>query len=183
MATGYWRIVPTFIPTRFELFDHTPIETDRTSVAVQILIPGATAYETLTVSDLGSYDLANPHSFPLTIDPADVAAETGSSFRDGLYRFKITFVIGSDTYTFEEYFLFIPESDRCIRTKLDTYLKSVCNLCKETKQLNTLQELVVLRQGTLIDVDHNEITAAKEKIVLMQNICNGTGCTCACGCS
>lgn len=187
--TGYWRITTKQIAgaVNFVLYDHLPNGSERTSLDVKILVPGETVYEALTESGLGSYDAANPHSFTLDIAPEDVAAETATSFRDGIYRFRITYVIGADTYVFEEYFLHIPVIDACISEKLATYLKSMCDLCKEKKQLQTLQELVTIRQGVLLDLglaspSDARITSANEKVTLLTNICEGTGCTCVCGC-
>lgn len=187
--TGYWRITTKSIAgaVNFVLYDHLPNETARTGLDVRIKIPGKTAYEFLTEADLGSYDAANPHSFTLDIAPGDVSDETGTSFRDGVYQFYIRYTIGSDTYTFEEYFLHIPVIDKCISDKLDTYLKSMCDLCKEKKQLQTLQELVVIRQGVLLDLGlatppDARVTSAKEKVTLLDNICKGSSCTCVCGC-
>lgn len=187
--TGYWRITTKTLAgaVNFVLYDHLPNGTARTELDVKIQIPGATAYEDLTEADLGSYDVDNPHSYTLNIAPGDVAAETATSFRDGIYRFKITYVIGADTYVFEEYFLHIPVIDKCISDKLETYLKSMCDLCKEKKQLQTLQELVTIRQGVLLDLglaspSDARVTSANEKITLLTNICKGTGCTCVCGC-
>ncbi len=187
--TGYWRITTELKAgaVNFVLYDHLPNGEERTSLDVKIQIPGEDVYESLTESDLGSYDVDNPHSFTLDIAPGDVSDETGTSFRDGIYRFKIVYSIGSDQYTFEEYFLHIPVIDKCISDKLETYLKSMCNLCKEKKQLQTLQELVTIRQGVLLDLglaspSDARVTSANEKITLLTNICKGTGCTCVCGC-
>jgi hypothetical protein len=187
--TGYWRITTKAIAgaVNFVLYDHLPNGTARTNLDVKVQIPGKTAYLDLTEADLGSYDAANPHSFTLDIAPGDVADETAASFRDGIYKFKIVYEIGADTYTFEEYFLHIPVIDKCISDKLDTYLKSMCNLCKEQKQLQTLQELVTIRQGVLLDIGlatppDARVTSANEKITLLDNICKGNGCTCVCGC-
>jgi hypothetical protein len=185
--TGYWRITTKAIAgaVNFVLYDHLPNGTARTNLDVKVQIPGKTAYLDLTEADLGSYDAANPHSFTLDIAPGDVADETAASFRDGIYKFKIVYEIGADTYTFEEYFLHIPVIDKCISDKLDTYLKSMCNLCKEQKQLQTLQELVTIRQGVLLDIGlatppDARVTSANEKITLLDNICKGNGCTCVC---
>lgn len=187
--TGYWRITTKAIAgaVNFVLYDHLPNGTARTNLDVKVQIPGKAAYLDLTEADLGSYDAANPHSFTLDIAPGDVADETAASFRDGIYKFKIVYEIGADTYTFEEYFLHIPVIDKCISDKLDTYLKSMCNLCKEQKQLQTLQELVTIRQGVLLDIGlatppDARVTSANEKITLLDNICKGNGCTCVCGC-
>ena len=187
--TGYWRITTKAIAgaVNFVLYDHLPNGTARTNLDVKVQIPGKTAYLDLTEADLGSYDAANPHSFTLDIAPGDVADETAASFRDGIYKFKIVYEIGAATYTFEEYFLHIPVIDKCISDKLDTYLKSMCNLCKEQKQLQTLQELVTIRQGVLLDIGlatppDARVTSANEKITLLDNICKGNGCTCVCGC-
>ena len=187
--TGYWRISTKLVSgvTVFALYDHLPSETTRGTMSVKIQIPGADEYETLTLADLGDYDTANPHSFTLDIAPGDVSDETGTSFRDGIYRFEIVYSFNGDTYTFSEYYLHIPVIDKCISDKLETYLKSMCNLCKEKDQLQTLQELVVIRQGVLLDIGlpvsvDTRITSANEKIALLENICKGNGCTCVCGC-
>lgn len=187
--TGYWRVVHQAINgvMNFRLYDHLPSETTRTSMNVYIQIPGQDDYETLTLADLGSYDTTNPHSFTIDIAPGDVSDETGTSFRDGIYRFKVVYSFGGDTYTYEEYYLFIPVIDKCISDKLETYLKSSCDLCKEKKQLQTLQELVVIRQGVVLDLGLKNppdarVTSANEKITLLSNICKGNSCTCVCGC-
>jgi hypothetical protein len=38
-----------------------------------------------------------------------------------------------------------------------------------------LTELVILRQGALLDIKNGRITKAAQKVVLMDNICTGTG--------
>ena len=184
--TGYWRITTKSINgvTNFRLFDHLPDESTRNALDVRIQVPGATELLQLTEADLGQYEAANPGSYSLDIAPEDVSDVSGTSFPDGVYRFKIVFQISTDTYTYDEYYLHIPEIDKCITDKLNTYLKSMCNLCKETDQLRTLQELVVIRQGIMLDLNPaiERITSAKEKVTLLQNICEGNGCTCVCGC-
>lgn len=108
----------------FELFDHLPNATTRTSLVVKVTIPGATE-ETLAagiIGSVGDYLLDNPWSNPLKIEPADVTAETGSTFRDGVYRFNVSYDIGGTVYEFDERILYIPVIDAAISTKLDTYL-------------------------------------------------------------
>jgi len=182
MATGYWKI--NVVNGNFELQDFTPVGTARTNLVVKLTIPGATEEETLTglTGSTGDYDVANPHSFPLKIEPADVTAETGSTFRDGVYRFNVSFDITSTTYTFDERFLYIPKVDAAISTKLDAYLKDLCNKCSSADKLRTLQELVVLRQGAQLDINADRFTAAAEKATLMTNISTGASCDCICGC-
>lgn len=169
----------------FQLFDHLPNATTRTSLVVKVTIPGATTEETLAdaiIGSAGDYALDNPWSNPLKIEPADVTAETGSTFRDGIYRFNISFVIGSVTYAFDERILHIPVIDAAISTKLDTYLAGVCDKCANGGLLDTLQELVSLRQGAQLDLNAGRNTAAVKKVTLMSNISTGASCNCICGC-
>lgn len=202
MATGYWRIkVDGGV---FQLLDHTPSSTTRGDLAVKINTPGkhaAADTETLVdTSDQSStadeqtdlngafaatndYLLDQPWSRPITIAPGDVDLITTTTYPDGVYRFRVDFNLSSTAYAFDEYLLHVPAIDKCINEKLDTYLASTCDKCKETKQLNTLQELVVLRQGAQLDINANRITAAEKKVTLMSNICTGSSCTCICGCS
>jgi hypothetical protein len=72
--------------------------------------------------------------------------------------------------------------DACINTKLDSYLESTCSKCGNMDLFKTLTELVILRQGALLDIKNGRITKAAQKVVLMDNICTGTGCNCICGC-
>ena len=182
MATGYWKV--NFVLGRFHLQDFTPVGTARTNLSVKITIPGALEEETLTglTGSTGDYDLSNPHSFPLKIEPVDVTAETGSLFRDGVYRFNVSFDIGSTTYTFDERILHIPVIDTAISMKLDAYLRDLCNKCSNADKLRTLQELVVLRQGAQLDINAERFAAAAEKVTLMSNISTGASCDCICGC-
>jgi hypothetical protein len=182
MATGYWKV--NVVNGNFELQDFTPISSTRVSLVVKLTIPGASAEETLSgiTGSTGDYDPANPHSFPLKIEPADVTAETGSTFRDGVYRFNVTFQISGVTYTFDQRILHLPVIDAAISTKLDAYLKDLCDKCNNTEKLRTLQELVVLRQGAQLDINAARYTAAAEKVTLMSNISTGASCTCICGC-
>jgi hypothetical protein len=182
MATGYWRLKA--VSGNFQLFDHLPNATTRTSLVVKVTIPGATTEETLAdiIGGAGDYTLNNPWSNPVKIEPADVTAETGSTFRDGIYRFNISFVIGSDTYVFDERILYIPSIDAAISTKLDTYLAGVCDKCANGGLLDTLQELVSLRQGAQLDLNAGRNTAAARKVTLMSNISTGALCNCICGC-
>jgi len=184
MATGYWRIKQS--GNNFELFDHLPNASARTNLTVKITVPGKDE-ETLlddaaNSGSLGTYSFSNPWSFPLIVEPADVAAETGSTFRDGVYRIRVDFDISSTNYAFDERFLYIPVIDKCISDKLEAYLKSSCDKCKETQQLNTLQELVVLRQGAQLDINEGRYTEAANKVTYMSNICTGSSCACICGC-
>ena len=185
MATGYWRLKT--VDGNFHLFDHLPNSNARTNLTVRIQCYGQYNQEVLLqdASDsgsLGDYSLINPWSYPLIVEPADVTAETGSTFRDGLYKLSVEFDIDSTTYAFFEYYLHIPEIDACIAKKLDDYIASSCTKCKEKKQLVTLQELVVLRQGAQLDINEGRYTEAANKVTYMSNICTGTGCSCICGC-
>ena len=170
----------------FELLDHLPNGTARTvdSLVVKITIPGATTEETLAslIGASGDYQLANPWSYPLKIEPADVVAETGSTFRDGVYRLNVTYAISAVDYNFDERILHIPKIDEGISTKLDAYLKGICDKCKNGNLLDTLQELVSIRQGAQLDLNASRFTAAAKKVTLMSNIVAGTGCDCLCGC-
>ena len=179
MATGYWRI--KFNAPNFELEDHLPNGTARGSLAVFITIPGATE-ESLTVGNLGSYNASSPSTAPLTVEPADVTTETGSTFRDGVYRFRVTYVIGDTSHSFDERILHVPRIDNCIAKKLDEYLAKLCDKCQNDNLLRQLQELVVLRQGAQLDINAGRFTAADKKVTLMSNICTGSSCTCVCGC-
>ena len=180
MATGYWRI--KFNAPNFELEDHLPSGTARGSLQVFITVPGADEEESLTPANLGSYDASNPSAAPLTVEPADVTAETGSTFRDGVYRFRVTYVIQGATHVFDERILHVPVIDECIAKKLDDYLTKLCNKCQNDNLLRQLQELVVLRQGAQLDINAGRFTAAAKKVTLMSNICTGSSCTCVCGC-
>ena len=192
MATGYWRIKTN--GNNFELYDHLPLQRTRSSLTVKITVPGLTEEALLTAADqsaltakgIGLYTLAIPSRDPLIVEPGDVTAETGSTFRDGVYKFYVSFtatVSGSATsHVFEEHVLYTPVIDAAISTKLDAYLASSCDKCKNTKQLNTLQELVSLRQGTQLDINAGRITEAGLKVTLMSNISTGASCTCVCGC-
>lgn len=199
MPTGYWRI--KFEGGVVKLFDHTPIETAREDLVIKINTPSrhttegeevlidTSSFDTAleeqqALQDAGyTYYLAQPWSYSFDIEAGDVPSITTSSFPDGVYRIQVDFNIGDDAYTFDEYFLITAALDDCISTKLETYLASSCNKCKSTKQLQTLQELVSLRQGAQLDINRNRITAAEEKMTLMSNICTGSSCTCICGCS
>ena len=169
----------------FQLFDHLPNATTRTSLVVKVTIPGATTEETLAagiIGGSGDYTLNNPWSNPVKIEPADVTAETGSTFRDGIYRFNVSYAIGDDTYSFDERILYIPIIDAAISTKLDAYLAGVCDKCANGGLLDTLQELVSLRQGAQLDLNAGRNTAAAKKVTLMSNISTGASCNCICGC-
>lgn len=182
MATGYWRLKA--VSGNFQLFDHLPNATTRTSLVVKVTIPGATE-ETLAagiIGSVGDYLLDNPWSNPLKIEPADVTAETGSTFRDGVYRFNVSYDIGGTVYEFDERILYIPVIDAAISTKLDTYLAGVCDKCANGGLLDTLQELVSLRQGAQLDLNAGRNTAAAKKVTLMSNISTGASCNCICGC-
>ena len=199
MPTGYWRI--KFEGGVVSLTDHTPNDGVRTDLVVQINTPGNHAVdaedvlidttpgedgaaEQTILTDAGyTYYLSQAWSYPISIEPGEVPSVTGSTFPDGVYRIRVNFSIGDDAYTFDEYFLHTAAIDECISAKLEAYLASSCTKCKSTKQLNTLSELVVLRQGTQLDINQNRITAAEEKVTLMSNICTGSSCTCPCGCS
>lgn len=185
MATGYWRIQT--VDGNFHLTDHLPNSAARTNLTVSIECVGAYNEEALltdaaNAGTLGSYSLTNPWSYPLIVEPADVTAETGSTFRDGVYKLEADFDISSTNYAFAEYFLHIPVIDACIVKKLADYIASSCTKCKEKKQLVTLQELVVLRQGAQLDINEGRYTEAANKVTYMSNICTGTGCSCICGC-
>ena len=169
----------------FQLFDHLPNATTRTTLVVKVTIPGATTEETLAagiIGGSGDYTLNNPWSNPVKIEPADVTAETGSTFRDGIYRFNVSYAIGDDTYSFDERILYIPIIDAAISTKLDAYLAGVCDKCANGGLLDTLQELVSLRQGAQLDLNAGRNTAAAKKVTLMSNISTGASCNCICGC-
>jgi hypothetical protein len=190
MATGYWRI-KTGKQGNFELLDHLPIESARSVLTVKITIPGASTAEVLldaadqaavNAKNIGTYALAAPATGTLLVEPADVVAETGSTFRDGVYRFEISFVAGGATYSFDERILYVPAIDTCISTKLDTYLAAMCDKCTTHDKLSTLQELVSIRQGAQLDVNAERYTAADKKVTLMSNICTGASCDCVCGC-
>lgn len=178
MATGYWRFIPQ--NGNFTLYDHTPIETDRTSLVVQVTLPTTTVAITLNNNSLG-YDLTNPASYPITIEPGDLTPPR-SSFEDGIYRIQVSYNITTTPYTYDEYHMYIPTIDMCISDKLDTYLASLCTKCGNKELLHTLNELVVLRQGAHLDMANGRITKADQKITMMKNICTGTGCNCSCGC-
>ena len=180
MATGYWRI--RFSSPNFELEDHLPSGSTRDSLAVFVTIPGSTTEESLTVAHLGSYNKNSPSTAPLTVEPADVSAETGSTFRDGVYRFRITYSIGGTVHTFDERILHTPAIDECISTKLTEYLNLVCDKCQNDNLLRTIMELVSIRTGAQIDLDNGQVTAADKKVTLMSNICTGSSCRCICGC-
>lgn len=185
MATGYWRIKT--VDGNFHLFDHLPNSTARANLTVRILCVGKYTQEVLlqdsaNAGTLGTYSLTNPWSYPLIVEPADVTSETGSTFRDGVYRLDVEYDISAVDYTFSEYFLHIPVIDACIASKLADYIASSCTKCKEQKQLVTLQELVVLRQGAQLDINEGRYTEAANKVTYMSNICTGTGCSCICGC-
>ena len=85
-------------------------------------------------------------------------------------------------YNFDERILHIPKIDEGISTKLDAYLKGICDKCKNGNLLDTLQELVSIRQGAQLDLNASRFTAAAKKVTLMSNIVAGTGCDCLCGC-
>jgi hypothetical protein len=178
MAQAYWRYVAD--NGNFKFYDHLPIETDRTNLVVQVTLPGMAAAITLVNTTLG-YDLTNPATFPITIEPGDMVPPL-SSFADGIYRFQISYSIGETSYTYDEYQLYIPMIDDCINTKLNSYLESVCSKCGNKDLFHSLTELVILRQGALLDIKNGRITKAAQKVVLMGNICTGTGCNCICGC-
>lgn len=199
MASGYWRIL--LEGGVFQLLDHTPSSTTRGDLVVKINTPGrhttlqaetlvdttpgadSNAEQTI-ITDAGyGYLLDNPSSVSFDIEAGDVPSVTTSTFPDGVYRFQVDFDLSGTDYEFDEYLLHVPAIDKCISDKLTTYLASTCDKCKETKQLNTLQELVVLRQGAQLDINANRITAAEKKVTLMSNICTGSSCTCICGCS
>lgn len=197
MAYGYWRIKAD--GGVISLQDHTPNGTAREDLVVKINTPGRhTAAEEETLIDTAddevtdeqeylndngwSYYLSQPWSFPISINPGDVGSITTTTFPDGVYRLQVDYNIGADAYEFDEYFLITAKIDECISTKLETYLASSCHKCKSTQQLQTLQELVSLRQGAQLDINRNRITAAEEKLTLMSNICTGSGCSCICGC-
>ena len=189
----------------FQLQDHTPNSTTRGDLVVKINTPGRhtvlqeetlvnttpgadTAAEqvlvdTFQTSVATTYYLANPWTSPIVVSAGMVPSITTSTFPDGLYRLQVDFNISSTAYTFDEHFLYLASIDECISKKLDTYLASVCDKCKETKQLQTLQELVSLRTGAQLDVNAGRYTAAERKVTLMSNICTGSSCTCICGCS
>jgi hypothetical protein len=190
MATGYWRI-RTGKEGNFELFDHLPIESARSSFTVKITIPGATTAEVLldgadqaalNAKNIGTYALAAPATGTLLVEPGDVTAETGSTFRDGVYRFEISYAAGGTTYSFDERILFVPVIDTCISTKLDAYLAAMCDKCTTHDKLKTLQELVSIRQGAQLDINAARYSAADKKVTLMSNICTGASCDCVCGC-
>jgi hypothetical protein len=199
MATGYWRVkVDGGV---FQLQDHTPSSTTRGDLVVKINTPGrhttlqaetlvdttsgadATAEQNILTDAGYTYLLANPFSASFDIEAGDVPSVTTTTFPDGVYRFQADFDLSGTDYEFDEYLLHVPAIDKCISDKLTTYLASTCDKCKQTKQLNTLQELVVLRQGAQLDINANRITAAEKKVTLMSNICTGSSCTCICGCS
>tara|TARA_R100001510_G_C7654366_1_gene213016 strand:+ start:213 stop:767 length:555 start_codon:yes stop_codon:yes gene_type:complete len=184
MATGYWRIKQ--VGNNFELFDHLPNASARTNLTVKITVPGTEEATLLddaaNAGSLGTYSFTNPWSFPLTVEPADVSTETGSTFRDGVYRIRVDFDISATNYAFDEHFLYIPVVDKCISDKLDAYLKSSCDKCADTEKLQTLQELVVLRQGAQLDINEGRYTEAANKVTYMSNICTGSSCACICGC-
>lgn len=185
MATSYWRMVPN--AGNFEFYDHLPNGNERSNLTVRIKCQGQYETETLLLDSanagsLGDYSLVNPWSYPLIVEPADVASETGSTFRDGVYQFHLEYDIDATTYVYDEYFLYVPEIDACINEKLDNYIASSCTKCKESQQLVTLQELVVLRQGAQLDINAGRYTEAANKVTYMSNICTGTGCSCICGC-
>jgi len=199
MATGYWRI--KVVGGVFQLQDHTPNATAREDLLLKVNTPNRhtvpeeetlldtstgvdAAAEQLIVSNAGyNYVLAQPWGNPLEITPSKVPSITTSTFPDGLYRFQVDYSFGGTTYSFDEYTLYLATIDTCISTKLDTYLASSCDKCKETQQLQTLQELVSLRTGAQLDVNAARYTAAERKVTLMSNICTGSSCTCICGCS
>jgi hypothetical protein len=183
MATGYWRLKA--VSGNFQLFDHLPNATTRTTLVVKVTIPGAATEETLAAGIIGGaedYTLDNPWSNPVKIEPADVTAETGSTFRDGIYRFNVSYDIGGTVYSFDERILYIPIIDAAISTKLDAYLAGVCDKCANGGLLDTLQELVSLRQGAQLDLNAGRNTAAAKKVTLMSNISTGASCNCICGC-
>ena len=193
MATGYWRIKTN--GNNFELYDHLPSAGARSLLVVKITVPGIAEEELypdvptftadqsgLDAANIGAYSLVNPWSYPLIVEPADVAAETGSTFRDGVYRIRVDYTVGAVVYNFDEHFLHLPVADACISKKLDAYLASSCDKCKNKIQLNTLQELVAIRQGAQLDVNAGRITEAGLKTTLLCNICAGASCTCICGC-
>lgn len=147
-----------------------------------VTVPGGAAPVELDASDVG-FDVTNPHSQPATIEPTQLGF--GSSFADGVYRFQVTYHLGTnvaETYEFDERWLHIPGIEACLKKTYDDYMHTVCDKCSNRTLLRKAQELTVLRATAQIDIQNGEYVSAANKVTLMANICAGAECSCVCGC-